>query len=115
MSANTTLYARFEQTDITIYFTNNYSWSGTIYCHYWGGSSESTWPGVAMTSVGTNGYGQAQYKVTIPADTTGIIFDNGSGNDKVQTVNITTDIANGKGFYISGGSGKNHTVTSFDY
>lgn len=115
INSNTTLYARFEQTDITIYFTNNYNWSGTIYCHYWGGSSESTWPGVAMTSVGTNGYGQTQYKVTIPADTTGIIFDNGSGNDKVQTVNITTDIANGKGFYISGGSGKNHTVTSFDY
>lgn len=111
ITANTTLYARFEQTDITIYFTNNYSWSGTIYCHYWGGSESSTWPGVAMTYVGLNEYNQKQYKITIPADTTGIIFDNNS----VQTGNITSNIVDGKGFYISGGSGNNHTVGTFDY
>lgn len=111
ITENTTLYARFEQTDITIYFTNNYNWSGTIYCHYWGGSESSTWPGVAMTYVGLNDFDQKQYKITIPADTTGIIFDNNS----VQTVNITSNIVDGKGFYISGGSGNNHTVDTFDY
>ena len=113
ISGNKTYYAKFEKnTTITVYFTNNYGWSGTINCHYWGGSTSTNWPGVAMTYVKQNEYNQKVYKVTIPADSTGIIFNS---NGSPQTVDITTNIADGKGFYISGQDGSKYKVSSYDY
>ncbi len=70
----------------TILFTDNKGW-GSVNIHYWGGATETEWPGVAMTPAGTNGYGQAQFSFEIPTDTTGMVF-NGAGG---QTVNVTYD------------------------
>ena len=83
----------------TILFTDNQGW-GSAYVHYFGGSSESTWPGVAMTQSGDDGYGHAQFSAEIPADSTGLVFNNGGS---AQTVDC--DIYNGdgiEGFYTTG-------------
>ncbi len=61
-----------------VYFTKPNDW-GSAKLHYWGGATSSSWPGIDMTYSYTNDYGQAVYYNTIPADTTGIIFNNGSG------------------------------------
>ena len=79
---------------ITILFTDNKNW-GSVNVHYWGGSSETAWPGVAMTPAGTNGYNEPQYSAEIPADTTGLVFNSAAG----QTVDIAYD-GYATGFYL---------------
>ena len=79
--------------------------------YYWGGSEKTTWPGVAMTYVEKNSYGQDIYCYTIPSDTTGIIFNNGTE----QTVDITENITDGKGFYLVDNSTGQWTVETYDY
>lgn len=86
------------------YFTNNYSWSGTIYCHYWGGTG-SSWPGSAMTSCYTNSQSQTVYYIERDTANTGIIFNNNSK----QTVDITTSTSNCR-YYINGQDGSKYTV-----
>ena len=86
-------------TTYDIYFTKSDSFSGTVNIHYWGGSSSSEWPGVAMTHAYTNNMSQDVVKASIPADTTSILFNNGSGT---QTVDITSGVENNKGFYLNG-------------
>ncbi len=80
---------------VTVLFTNNKGW-GSVNIHYWGGSSSSECPGVAMTLSGTNDYGEQQFSATIPADTTGIVFNDGNGS---QTANI--DFSGQTGFYLT--------------
>lgn len=63
----------------TVYFYNTDNWS-TPYIHYWGGSSSTSWNGVAMTNVSGK-----VYSYSVPGDSTGVIFNNGSA----QTGNLT--------------------------
>lgn len=80
----------------TVYFQNNWLWSD-VRCHYWGGSSSSSYPGVAMTKIGTE-EGYDLYSAEIPANTTGIQFnglknDNSGSRDKSPDItNIQTDV-----------------------
>ncbi len=68
-----------------IYFDNFGTGWTTPYAHYWGGTSESTWPGEAMTlSSGTI------YKITVPAGTSGVLFNAGDG-DATKTSNFTAN------------------------
>ena len=98
-------------TTISIYFTDNSNWNN-VYAYTWGGSSTNEqWPGTKMTYVSTNEYSQKVYKIDIPSDVTGIIFNNGS---KIQTVDITTGIADGTGYYILT-SGSKCTVGTYTY
>ena len=98
--------------EMTVYFVNNYSWNGTIRAYYWGSDAKTvSWPGEEMTSVGTNANGYSVYKITIPNDIVGLIFTNGSA----QTVDITTDLEDGKLFTISGNSGSKCTVSASEY
>ncbi len=67
-------------------FTDNKGW-GSVYAYFFnasGGVSDA-WPGTAMTSNGTNSYGETQYKVSVPGNATSVVF---SGGGK-QTVDIT--------------------------
>ena len=80
----------------TYYFSNNKGWS-TVNVHYWGGTSQCTWPGVAATFVKTNEFGEGIYSITIPADATSIIFNNGSE----QTVDIDLSLYTTDGFYLT--------------
>ena len=72
----------------TIYFSNNKGWS-KVNAYYWGGTSTVGWPGTAMEKVDTNDYGEDIYAITVSADTTYIIFNNGSE----QTVDIKLNSA----------------------
>lgn len=100
---------------ITVYFSDAQSWGSTIYVHYWG-SSNTSWPGKQMTFVRNNSSGQAIYMYDIPAGTTGLVFHNNKGGNSNQTIDVVTDIANGKGFYASSkeSSGK-WSVTAYDF
>ena len=79
--------------EITVYFTDSWN-QGTPNVYYWG-SNSIEWPGIAMTFDSQNDYGQSVYRVTIPADVYGIIF-NANG---MQTVDITEGIADGAMWY----------------
>lgn len=60
--------------EYTVYFDNSTAKWTTPHIHYWG-SSESTWPGVAMTKYDGN-----VWTYTVPAGTTGILFNAGDGD-----------------------------------
>lgn len=95
--ATVSAFAAEEEDTKTFYFSNNKWWS-TVNVYYWGGSSESTWPGVAATYVETNDFGESICSITVPADTTSIIFNNGSGE---QTVDIDLSLYDTDGFYLT--------------
>ena len=84
-------------------FTNSHRWSGiNLYCYYWSDTNKSmtTWPGVAMTNIGTNDFGEVCYTFDVPQGATYIIFTNGSS----QTVDIP----------YSGGEAKFYPLTETD-
>lgn len=83
----------------TVLFTNNYSWQGTIYCYYWTDEAgeAATWPGVEMTYIGTNDYGEPQWSIDIPVGCNFIIT-----NNSYQTEDLV--FSGETGFYISGDS-----------
>lgn len=97
-------YTINDQTDtISVYFTNNNNW-GKVYAYTWGGSQNtSSWPGNEMTYVSTNKYNEKVYKIDIASDVKGLIFSNGNGT---QTVDITSGIVNGQGYYLTSTNGK---------
>ncbi len=97
---------------VKVYFSNNYRW-GSVYAYFWGGKNPSNaWPGNQMTYVGNNEYNEAVYSIDVPTDVTGLVFTNGSG---AQTKDITSGIAEGAGFYISGGSSNAYNVGTYKY
>lgn len=70
--------------------------------HYWGGTSESKWPGAEMTAVdGETGV----YTYAVPADSTGVIFNSDASGTMKQTVNIT-DIRDDVVYYVQPTEGK---------
>lgn len=83
--------------DMTIYYDNSSSNYSQVMVHYWGGTSESTWPGIQMTKVS----GQI-YSAAVPSGTAGLVFNNGQG---LQTVDVTT-VADKHLYKGADGSGK---------
>lgn len=67
--------------DNVVYFDNSATNWSTVKVHYWGGVSASSWPGADMEAVSGN-----IYKYTVAEGTTGLVFNNGSGN---QSGNLT--------------------------
>ena len=61
-------------TEVTVVFRNDAGWAEVL-IHYWGGEGETTWPGFAMEK-GADGL----YYAVVPAGTTGIVFNDGNGN-----------------------------------
>ncbi len=98
---STTFYAKFVKAPmITVYFTNVNKWNN-VYCHYWGGSSSTAFPGIKLDKCEVNEYSQDIYKATIPSNTTGIVFS--CGNNTAQTIDIvSSDISDNIGFYLTG-------------
>jgi hypothetical protein len=60
--------------DFAVYFDNSSSNWDTVMVHYWGGDSQSTWPGATMSP-----YYEKVYKYVVPDNTTGLVFNNGNG------------------------------------
>lgn len=67
---------------MTVYWDNSDKNWTPPHCHYWGGSSASSWPGVNMINV--NG---SFWSCEIPDNSTGVIFNVGSNSD--QTGDLT--------------------------
>lgn len=94
---------------IRIYYSNNYSWSN-IKIHYWGGTSSAT---VDMTKVAINEYGQEVYCTLIPISSGIVFMGNETNGTAKQSVDITFDIIDMKGFYFTGWSGDKTTAASW--
>lgn len=69
-------------TPFKVYYDNTYTGWNTPYIHYWGGE-ESTWPGEPMTVHKDN-----IWSFTVPAGTTGLLFNAGDG-DASKTADFT--------------------------
>lgn len=76
-----------------IYFQNNANWTG-VKIHYFGGSSSSTFPGVAMTDCG-NGL----YSFDVPNGTTGVVFVGNISDAQKQTNKASETIPDGKNLF----------------
>ncbi|MDE6310763.1 MAG: starch-binding protein [Muribaculaceae bacterium] len=92
-------------TGFKVYWDNSATKWSTPTIHYWGGSSESTWPGAAMTKVEGN-----IWMYEVPAGTTGILFNAGDG-DATKTSDFTAVAdhvytkSGDQGVYSGGGGG----------
>lgn len=86
-------------TNITIYFSNNVSWS-TVNAYLYNdntGTELKSWPGTAMTLETINDYGEEIYKLSVDVSKYNrVVFNNG----KSQTLNAAVTVAS-SGFYIS--------------
>ena len=89
----------------TVYFSNGTFWDA-VYIHYWNADGGTTWPGEAMNYAFTNEFGQDVYNYTVPAGTTGIIFNDGK-EPATQTQDIVEGIVNNAGFYLDSNSTQN--------
>lgn len=91
-------------TNITIYFSNNVSWS-TVNAYLYNesdGTQNAEWPGVSMTYLTTNSYGEKIYKMDVDVSKYNrVVFNNG----RSQTLNAALSVAS-SGFYISDQSSK---------
>lgn len=88
---------------VTVYFTNNRSWSGVYFYLYNSstGNEAQKWPGAPVTNYTVNNFGEKIYSAQV--DTSAydrIIFNNGAGE---QTVNVPVNKAS-SGFFISDNS-----------
>ncbi len=83
--------AATSSTSNTVKFSNNQNWS-SVYIYAWNSDDtdnrNADWPGVTMTQIGANDYGEEQYSATIDSAYDRIIFNNGGSS---QTVDITYD------------------------
>lgn len=98
--------------EITVYFTNNKSWS-KVYAYVWGsGGTKVSWPGEEMTYVKTNNQSQKIYSVTFSYDDYQKIIFSGDGT---QTVDIQLTGDNNVGYFISGTSGSKLTCDAYAF
>ena len=92
--------------DNIVYFLNESNW-GDPRCHYWGGTSPTSWPGEQMTDTGYSFLGNKIYSCNL-GDNTGLIFSN-NGNDQTGdlTYNSSTTLfsKNNSDWYSYSGNG----------
>ncbi|UKK59462.1 starch-binding protein [Prevotella communis] len=100
--ANFTAEMTHNAADKYVYFTDALGW-GDIHVYYWNNGPE--WPGVAMTELYTNEYGQKVYYCELPDNVEGVIFN---GNGK-QTGDINEPL--GKAYYTK----YDNTVGTWSY
>lgn len=65
---------------ITVYYDNSVTNWNEVYVHYWGGATETAWPGIKMKSGGNN-----IFVAEVPEESNAVFNNGGNGN---QTVNI---------------------------
>lgn len=75
----------FDPLDMTIYYDNSETEWDEVYCYYWGGSSEQSFPGVKMTAAESDGFRTDLFSVTLPIGSHAL-FNQGS-RSLPQTVN----------------------------
>ena len=97
---------------ITVYFINTQKWE-SVYCYTWSPELAS-WPGKKMTYIrdeASNGYGI--FSIKIDPMVSGLVFS--FGGSEHQTVDITNNITNDMGWYITGEDNGKYTVSTFKY
>ena len=93
----------------TVQFLNTKNWSSVYAFVYNDDYQPYNWPGTLMTAVSTNADKQTLYTLSIPADMTGVVFNNGDVSD-THEVSISDLAANGvRGFYLDS-NGKIQTL-----
>ena len=92
----------------TIIFSNNKGFS-TVNIYYWsdGGDGPVAWPGVAMTYLDTNEYGEQRYTFEMPEGMTNYIINDGAQ----QTVDIP--FTGSTGVYMTDPDGEGHYEVGF--
>ena len=73
--------------------------------------NNGAWPGVPMTFVKTNDYGESIYSYTVPAGMNMIIFNNGTQ----QTVDLSLDTYTENGFYLDSNASGKYTIGQYTY
>ncbi len=78
---------------ITVYYDNSVTAWQRVLCHHWGSPLATSWPGETMTfaSDGTRDFAAGYTQLwmhSIPAASTGVVFNNGAGD---QTADITPE------------------------
>lgn len=61
--------------DFMVYYNNSITKWGNVLCHYWGGEASSSWPGAIMKQDS-----EGLWVMNLPTGTTGVVFNNGSGD-----------------------------------
>jgi|GEM_PF-6721271 len=89
-----------------IYFTNNKGWAN-VYCHYWGGSSSTSWPGTKMSFLYKNSSNEDVYYISVPSNTQKVVFHKNESGNQNQTVDIALSTHNA--FYITSQTGDQYT------
>ena len=91
----------------TIIFSNNKGFS-TVNIYYWSDSEQPVeWPGVAMTSIGLNDYGEERFTFEMPAGMTNYIINDGTQ----QTVDIP--FTGSTGVYMTDKDSEGHYMVDF--
>ena len=89
-----------------IYFSNAKHWSDTIYVYLWNSTTNAkpaSWPGVEMTYLETNSYGEEIYYIDVDLSLyDSIIFSHGTNKTVVtQTVDIKLSNSSSNGYYVT--------------
>lgn len=94
----------------TYYVTNSKRWTDTIYVYFWNSStnkSSSAWPGIALTYVETNTYGEQIYKFEVDTSQFDMFIlshgtlTNGSYKLSSQTIDLKFADYSSNAFYFS--------------
>lgn len=80
--------------EFIVYYDNSVTNWSSVKAHYWGGDNASTWPGVEMTRVESD---SNLYYIILPDNTTGVVFNNGSGDQTNDVSPLYNHIYKGLG------------------
>lgn len=86
----------------TVYFENNWNWSNPK-IYYWGSEmgSNPNWDGISLTeTVGKTDAGYTVYKIEVPSDIDGMLF-NGTGGYGFEQSEDVKDIKDGYAYYMT--------------
>ena len=106
--------ARPTGTTTTVYYTNNGNWTN-VYAYVWNYKTQTVktkWPGDKLTSFGTSGYGEKQYKIDVDYSVYDrIIFNDGAASNPKQTRDLVVSAAT-SGYFGQDGT---FTMNTDDY
>ena len=89
---------------ITFLLTDNFNW-GAAYVYAWDANGTALcgeWPGAAQAETIINGYGETQFRCTVPEGAVGVILNNGKTGSECQQTEDITDFGTYEGYWMSG-------------
>ena len=89
---------------ITFLLTDNFNW-GSAYVYAWDANGTALcgeWPGAAQAETITNGFGETQFRCTVPEGAVGVILNNGKTGSECQQTEDITDFGQYEGYWMNG-------------